>query len=114
VSSLLVRKKRIHFRYGLGYSAIAMPHPRSPMNRKDVVSASEIASFVYCPEQWRLQCALGNKSENVECLERGKSFHRGTAGLDVWSRWLVRSGLLLVALALVAALVATHLAGWRR
>src|SRR5262249_45589677 len=35
----------------------------------DVVSASEIASHIYCPEQWRPQ-ALGNPSENAESLER--------------------------------------------
>jgi hypothetical protein len=91
-----------------------MQHPRTPKYRSDVVSASEIASFVYCPEQWRLQCALGNEPQNRESLARGKSFHRSTARFDVWSRRLERLGTLLVLLALLAAVVAMRLVGWRR
>jgi hypothetical protein len=91
-----------------------MSHQRTPNSRSDVVSASEIASFVYCPEQWRLQCALGNEPENLESLARGKSFHRGTARFDIWSRRLARLGALLFLLSLLAAVVALRLGGWRR
>jgi hypothetical protein len=91
-----------------------MPPPRKPKNRSDVVSASEIASFVYCPEQWRLQCALGNEPQNRESLARGESFHRSTARFDVWTRRLARLGALLILLALLAAVVAMRLGGWHR
>jgi hypothetical protein len=91
-----------------------MTHPRTTTSRRDVVSASEIASFVYCPEQWRLQFALGNRPENAKPLAQGESFHRGTARFDVWSRTLARLGTLLLLLSLLAAVVAIRLGGWRR
>ena len=84
------------------------------MKRSDVVSASEVASFVYRPEQWRLQCALGNRPENAAPLARGETFHRGTARFDVRSRRLARLGVLLIVLALLAALVAAQIPGARR
>ena len=85
-----------------------MPQPRLPTRRSDVVSASEIASFIYCPEQWRLQCALGNRPQNVESLARGESFHRETARFDVWSRRLLRLGVILVVLALLVVIIAVR------
>jgi hypothetical protein len=90
-----------------------MPQPRTPTRRSDVVSASEIASFIYCPEQWRLQCALGNRPEDVESLARGESFHRATARVDVWSRRLLRLGTILLVLALLVVIVAVRF-GWLR
>jgi hypothetical protein len=52
---------------------------REPGAGRDLVSASEIASYVYCPEQWRLQFGKGHGSENVEALARGARFHRKRA-----------------------------------
>ena len=37
-----------------------MMRPRVPPSSSGVVSATEVASYVYCPEQWRLQHGLGN------------------------------------------------------
>ena len=74
-------------------------------HRPGIVSASEIASFVYCPEQWRLQHGLGNDSENVAVIDRGEAFHVETARLEVATRKASRRGLLLVALAAILLLV---------
>ncbi len=45
-------------------------------SRRSYVSASEIASYVYCPEQWRLQYGQGHQIENAESVAKGKRFHR--------------------------------------
>jgi hypothetical protein len=78
------------------------------MNRDDdVVSASEIAAWTWCPESWRLE-ALGAEPENRTAIERGETFHARTAGFEVGSRtaislgwWLLAAGLLLAALIFV-------------
>lgn len=71
--------------------------------QNDVVSASEIASWAWCPESWRLD-ALGAEPENQEALARGRKFHARTSAIEVWSRravWLARC-LLVVAVVLAA------------
>jgi hypothetical protein len=72
--------------------------------RSDVVSASEIASWAWCPESWRLS-ALGAEPENQAALARGRRFHTRTSAVEVWSRraarlacWLLVVAVLLVAL----------------
>lgn len=79
------------------------------MKRDDVVSASEIASWAWCPEAWRLH-ALGVEPENREALEAGERRHAETAAFEVQSgqapslgRWLIAAAVLLVALALFLA-----------
>lgn len=45
-----------------------------------LVSAQEVACFVYCPEQWRLQHGLGLPPENGAVLAAGTRHHaRNTA-----------------------------------
>jgi hypothetical protein len=46
-----------------------MAQRKSFPSNSAIVSATDVASFVYCPEQWRLS-ALGNPSENLASLER--------------------------------------------
>jgi hypothetical protein len=77
-----------------------------PSSRRDVVSATEIASFVYCPEQWRLQHGLGNESENSASLSRGEAFHSKNASLEVRTRKASWVGLVMIALAAVLVLLA--------
>lgn len=74
------------------------------MNSKptDVVSASEIASWAWCPEAWRLE-ALGAEPGNKAELARGKAFHERTSIFEVWSRRAASLGLWLCALALLVA-----------
>lgn len=73
----------------------------------DVVSASEIAAWAWCPESWRLE-ALGHEPGNRAAIKRGETFHARQAGFEGRSRaaislgwWLLALGLLLAALALV-------------
>jgi hypothetical protein len=73
----------------------------------DVVSASEIAAWAWCPESFRLD-ALGLEPENRAAIERGEQFHARTAAFEERSRsaisvgwWLLVLALLLAALALV-------------
>jgi hypothetical protein len=68
----------------------------------DVVSASEIASWAWCPESWRL-VARGEEPENKVELARGKRFHERTSTFEVWSRRAVSLGLWLCVLAMVLA-----------
>jgi hypothetical protein len=78
------------------------------MNRNDdVVSASEIASWAWCPESWRLQ-SLGYEPENKAAIKRGEKFHARTTAFEEWSRsalalgwWLLAAALLLAAYVLV-------------
>lgn len=75
---------------------------RSP--KSDFVSASEISTYVYCAEQWRLQHGLGNPSQNTESLERGERHHQKTAIVEETSRAALGLGWLLVLLAVLLGL----------
>jgi hypothetical protein len=66
----------------------------------DVVSASEIGSWAFCPEAWRLQ-SLGCESENKAALERGESSHAKTAAVERHSTVALRLGLVLLALGVI-------------
>ena len=77
----------------------------------DVVSASEIASWAWCPESWRLQ-SLGHEPENRAAMKRGEKSHARTAAFEERSRWAISLGwwllvagllLLVLAFALVRA-----------
>ena len=69
-------------------------------NRNDIVSASEIASWAWCPESWRLE-ALGEEPENQAALARGNAFHAHKSAFEVLSRRAVSVGIWLVVLALL-------------
>jgi hypothetical protein len=73
------------------------------MRRKDdgLVTASEIASYVYCPEQWRLQYGLGLEPENRAALAAGARHHARKAMAE-----RVAGGALLLARLLVAVALA--------
>lgn len=66
----------------------------------DVVSASEIAAWAWCPESWRLD-ALGAEPSNQAALARGRAFHSWTTFVEVWSRRAAWAGVLLVAAAVL-------------
>jgi len=57
----------------------------------DLVSASEIAAFVYCQEQWRLQDGLGLEPGNRAAMDAGTQHHERKATAE----WGVRDGVRL-------------------
>jgi hypothetical protein len=71
----------------------------------DVVSASEIAAWAWCPESWRLE-NLGFEPENQAALKRGEKRHALTALFERWSRSAISLGLWLLALAVLLAVLA--------
>ena len=88
-----------------------MMRRRLPPSNSGVVSATEVASYVYCPEQWRLEHGLGNSSTNRTSLARGAALHRKTAAVEVRSRRALRLAFVLVVLAALLALGALFFRG---
>jgi hypothetical protein len=64
----------------------------------DYVSASEVASYAFCPEAWRLGSALGMKASNERELSRGEVTHENFAAVDKSSRRIIWIGLALILL----------------
>ena len=67
----------------------------------EMVSASEIASYAFCPEAWRLGPGLGLRPNNERELTRGEKSHAKIAVLERTSQaafWLGVALLLLGAL----------------
>lgn len=71
----------------------------------DVVSASEIAEWAWCPESWRLK-SLGHESTNRAALEKGGRDHEEKASFEVASRSAISSGRGLLVAAVLIALAA--------
>jgi len=77
----------------------------------DLVTASEIASWAWCPESWRLE-SLGHEPGNQASLKRGKAHHAKKAAFEGFSRlavslgrWLIALGVVLLILALLYAVL---------
>lgn len=73
--------------------------------RSDIVSATEIADWAWCPEAWRLK-SLGHDSSNQAALKRGEKHHGRKAWYEVLSRSAISFGWWLVALAVVLVVLA--------
>ena len=73
-------------------------------NASGLISASEIACWAYCPEQWRLQYGLGLPTKNQKSMDAGTRHHRGKEAAERWAGRLAGAGLLLVAFGLMALL----------
>ena len=72
--------------------------------RDEIVSASEIAEWVWCPESWRLK-AVGLKPSNEAKLLEGEKQHAQTAGLELVSQRAIMLGFLLLLAAAVVPVV---------
>jgi hypothetical protein len=77
----------------------------------DLVTASEIACYGYCPEQWRLQYALGLEPENRAALAAGTRHHDRKAAAERLAGGALALGRLLVAAAAVLALLLLWMIG---
>ncbi len=86
-----------------------MMRRRGPLSSSGVVSATEVASYVYCPEKWRLEHGLGYASMNTALLARGTAQHRKIAAVEVWSRHALRLGFALVVVAVIVLCAALRL-----
>ena len=81
------------------------------IGRPGMVSASEIACWAYCPEEWRLQYGLGLKPENQAVLDAGNRHHAWKALAERVAGVAIGLGKMLV-LAAVLLLVLLWLV-WR-
>lgn len=70
-----------------------------------LVSAAEIASFAYCPEQWRLEYGLGLVPENRQALAAGDRHHAREAFAERIAGCSIVVGRILAILALVGLLL---------
>jgi hypothetical protein len=71
----------------------------------EIVSASEIAAWAWCPESWRLE-TLGLVPENLAALEQGEAFHARTVAVERRSRSVISLGWWLIAAAMLLAVLA--------
>lgn len=71
----------------------------------DVVTAKEIACWVYCPEQWRLQHGLGLKPANRAELAAGNRHHARKAVAERVAGGSITLGRFLAAVAAVVLLL---------
>ncbi len=71
----------------------------------EMVTASEVAAFVYCPEAWRLEHGLGLEAGNREALEAGERHHAGKAAAERVAGGFIGIGRLVAVLAVVALLL---------
>jgi hypothetical protein len=70
----------------------------------DLITATEIATFAYCPEQWRLQNGLGLTPENRAALNAGTRHHARKAAAERIAGGAIILGRLLAVLAAVVLL----------
>ena len=74
-------------------------------SESELVSTSEIAAFVYCPEAWRLEYGLGLEAENREAMEAGERHHARKAVAERVAGGFVGIGRLVVVLAVLVLLL---------
>jgi hypothetical protein len=79
-----------------------MQRYRRRKREDDYITASEMASYAYCPEQWRLETALGVESANRAGLKGGTRHHARKAVVERVAGGSIDLGRLLVAVAPVA------------
>jgi hypothetical protein len=84
-------------------------HMRSYRNGPELVSASEIAAFVFCPEQYRLEHGLGLEPGNRAALVAGTQHHEQKAVAEQIAGGSIAMGRFL---AIVAALCSWCCFGW--
>ena len=69
--------------------------------RDDWISATEVASFVYCPEAWRLEHGLGLEANNERARARGERTHERWQRTEKRSAWQIRAAAICLAVALL-------------
>ena len=80
-------------------------HRQGAGNGPELVTASEIAAFVYCPEQWRLEHGLGLKPGNRAAMDAGTRHHERKAVAERIAGGSITLGWFLAVLAAVVLLL---------
>jgi hypothetical protein len=72
----------------------------------DYVTASEVASYAFCPEAWRLGSALRLESNNEHELARGEHVHAKIAAVEQTTHvvWWVGVALIVLGALLIGVL----------
>ena len=71
----------------------------------ETVTASEIASWVYCPESFRL-ASIGHESTNQSARDAGTAHHAHKATAEVVAGGSIALGRILIIVAVLALLAA--------
>jgi hypothetical protein len=74
---------------------------RGGQGPEDLITASEIASFVYCPEAWRLEHGMGREPENRAAIDAGTRHHSRRAAAERVAGGAIRLGQMIVVAALL-------------
>lgn len=71
----------------------------------DVVTAHEIGTFVFCPEQWRLEYGLGLAPGNQAHIKSGNRHHARNQAIEDAAGKLLWAGQKAIAAALILLFV---------
>jgi hypothetical protein len=71
----------------------------------DPITASEIASYAFCPEAWRLEYGLGLPAENQAVRDAGTRHHTRKAAVERVAGGALGLGRVLLVLAVMALLL---------
>jgi hypothetical protein len=77
----------------------------APKSNAPWVTATEIAGYAYCPEAWRLTYGLGRKGGKLAEKAKGTRSHTRWERAEKTSSKLLRFGLLLLLLTVLAAII---------
>ena len=70
------------------------------MKKSDIVTASEIADYTFCPEAWRL-AQVGHQSANQPARNQGTAHHARKANVERVAGVSIAFGRILIAVALL-------------
>jgi hypothetical protein len=83
----------------------SMKRYRRRQRETDLITATELASFAYCPEQWRLQYGQGLLPANGAVMHAGTRHHEQTAVAEQIAGGSIELGRFVAVLAAVVLLV---------
>jgi len=69
--------------------------------KDDWISATEIASYAYCPEAWRLEHGLNLESANQSARARGEVVHERWQRTERRSAWWLGAAVLCLVVSLL-------------
>ena len=89
----------------------AMRQEARNTEHKRLISASEVACWCYCPEQWRLSYPQGKTplAKSRTAMRAGERHHAVNSGAERVATTVTRAGNRLVALTLVTLLLVVAL-----